>query len=273
MFFYDKNDIKIINGDCIDIMQNLEKESVDMVLTSPPYDNIRNYKGIIWNENIWKKVIFNLYNILKIGGAAVWIVGDETIKGSESGTSFKQALYAKECGFNLHDTMIYQKDNPPPVGGSNRYYQHFEYMFIFSKGKLKTFNPIKTSRRNKWNDKRTKRVKGFNRNKDGEFIKKEVSLTGDVKIGNVWKYIVGGGSSSEYGVNHPAIFPLSLAYDHILSWSNENDIIFDPFMGSGTTLIAAKQLNRKAIGVEISKDYCEIAVNRLESCYRKVDIL
>lgn len=233
---------------------------VDLTVTSPPYDNLRTYKGYSFDfESIAKE----LYRVTKVGGVVVWVVGDATINGSETGTSFRQALFFKEIGFNLHDTMIYQKDNPPPVGGSNRYYQHFEFMFVISKGKPRTFNPIVSVRRNKWEDKRTKRYKGFTRDKDGNFIRKEVSLVGDVKIGNIWKYVVGGGSSVEYGTGHPAGFPEQLANDHIISWSNEGDLIYDPFMGSGTTAKIAIINNRNWIGSEISKEYCDIAEKRI----------
>jgi DNA modification methylase len=159
--------------------------------------------------------------------------------------------------------MIYQKDNPPPVGGSNRYFQHFEYMFIFSKGKPKTFNAITSERRNKWGDKRTKRYKGFTRDKDGNFKKKQVSLCGDVKTGNLWKYVVGGGSSVENGTEHPAGFPEKLAKDHIVSWSNEGDVILDPFAGSGTTGKVAEQLGRDCILIEKEPKYIEIIHRRL----------
>ena len=212
---------KIYNENCLDTMARMQDESIDLTVTSPPYDNLRTYTGEAdWNEDVWKSIIKELYRATKKGGVVAWIVGDATAKGSETGTSFKQALYAKKCGFNLHDTMMYQKDNPPPVGGNNRYYQHFEYMFIFSKASPKTFNPIMTERRNKWGDKRTERYKGFTRDKDGNFVKKLVSLTGKVKNGNIWNYVVGGGNSVEYGTKHPAGFPEQLAHDHILSWSN-----------------------------------------------------
>lgn len=239
--------------------------SVDLTVTSPPYDNLRTYNGnnSQWGEHVWKAVIQDLFRVTKQGGVVVWVVGDATIKGSETGTSFKQALWAKECGFNLHDTMIYQKDNPPPVGGTTRYYQHFEYMFVWSKGTPKTFNASISPRRNKWNDKRTERVKGFTRDKDGNFAKKKVSLIGDVKIGNVWKYVVGGGISVDYGTGHPAGFPEKLAHDHIISWSNGGDTVLDPFMGSGTTGKMAKQLGRNFIGIELDKEYFEIAKKRI----------
>jgi len=250
---------------CLETMGCMPSNFLDLTVTSPPYDNLRNYNGYSFD---FESVAKELYRVTKNGGVIVWVVGDATVNGSETGTSFKQALYFKEIGFNLHDTMIYQKDNPPPVGGKTRYYQHFEYMFVFSKGKINTFNPIVSVRRNKWNDKRTQRYKSFNRDKDGNFVKKLVSLCGDVKIGNVWKYVVGGGSSVEFGVKHPAAFSEQLANDHIISWSNENDLVYDPFIGSGTTAKMALLNNRYYIGSEISEEYCKIAEERM-SCAKK----
>lgn len=244
---------KNYNENNLDTLSRIPDNFIDLVVTSPPYDNLREYNGYSFEfENVAKE----LCRTIKQGGVIVWVVGDATVNGSESGTSFRQALYFMKCGLNLHDTMIYQKDNPPPVGGLNRYYQHFEYMFIFSKGKPKTFNPIIVERRNKYNDKRTHRVKGFNRDKDGNFTKKLVALQENVKIGNIWKYVVGGGNSVSYGVKNTAAFPEKLAHDHIVSWSNEGDLVYDPFMGSGTTAKMAIVNNRQWIGSEISKDYC-----------------
>jgi site-specific DNA-methyltransferase (adenine-specific) len=256
--------IQLINDDALITLTKLEENSVDLTVTSPPYDNLRTYNGNNdqWGESVWKSIIEELYTVTKEGGVVVWVVGDATIKGSETGTSFKQALWAMECGFNLHDTMIYLKDNPPPVGGSNRYYQAFEYMFILGKGKT-TLNPILQERRNKHNDKRTERTKGFTRDKDGNFTKRKVSLVGDVKGQNVWKYVVGGGSSVEFGTGHPAGFPEQLAHDHIISWSNEGDTVLDCFMGSGTTGKMAKQLGRNFVGIEIDETYFNIAKERI----------
>ena len=143
---------KIIHGENVKVLKTLEANSIDLTVTSPPYDNLRNYNGYSFDFESLKK---ELFRVTKEGGVVVWVVGDATVKGSETGSSFKQALGFIEEGFRLHDTMIYQKDNPPPVGGHNRYYQAFEYMFIFSKGSPKTFNPQKRPRRNKYNDKRT----------------------------------------------------------------------------------------------------------------------
>ena len=136
---------KLYQGDCLDVMDKLIEEGVevDLTVTSPPYDDLRNYNNtLVWNFDVFKQVADRLYKITKNGGVVVWVVNDKTKNGSETGTSFKQALYFKEIGFNLHDTMIYAKNNPIPQN-HNRYEQAFEYMFILSKGKPNTFNPLK----------------------------------------------------------------------------------------------------------------------------------
>ena len=246
---------KLYNMNCEELMSMISDNYVDLTITSPPYDDIRSYNGYSFD---YKPIIDDLYRITKNGGVVVWIVADQTIKGSETMSSFKQALYFREIGFNLHDTMIYHKENPVPVGGSNRYYQSFEYMFVFSKGKPKTFNPLMRERKNKYNDKRTERINYMNRDKDGNFTKKKhINLTGKVKLNNTWSYVVGGGNSVDYGIKHPAAFPKQMCIDHILSWTNEGDIVFDPMVGSGTTIFASIETNRQCISSEISTEYCE----------------
>lgn len=252
----------ILNIDCCDGMELIEDNSIDCVITSPPYDDMRTYGGVIksWDFNKFKSIANDIYRVLKNGGVCVWVVGDQTKKGSETLTSFRQALYFQEIGFNVHDTMIYYKDNPCPVGGKNRYYQAFEYMFVFSKGAPKTFNPLTEPRRNKWNDKRTERIKGFQRNEDGEMIPKYVKLNqGDPKRRNVWCYSLGASDHT----GHPAVFPYKLAEDHVLSWTNEDDIVLDPFMGSGTTALACINNNRKYLGFELNEEYYKVLKKRL----------
>jgi len=263
--YYDQDGITIYHGDCLEIMPQFPDKSFDLVVTSPPYDNLRTYEGITWNENIWKSIIKDLFRIVKQGGVVVWVVGDATIKGSETGTSFKQALYFKDIGFRIHDTMIYRKHSfSKPV--INRYHQVFEYMFVFSKGNPKTFNPIK-DKKNKCAG-RTPWDVFTARQKDGSlkkrYRKNVISEYG--KRYNVWKYLSGGGHSSKDKIayEHPAIFPEKLARDHIVSWSNVGDIVYDPLMGSGTTLVAAYKLGRKAVGIEINQEYCDIAVERIK---------
>jgi site-specific DNA-methyltransferase (adenine-specific) len=237
-------------------MKDMPDKSIDMVLTSPPYDNLRDYKGYTFNfEGIAKE----LFRITKDGGVVVWVVGDATIKGSETGTSFKQALYFKEIGFNLHDTMIWNKPDPIPLT-HNRYEQSFEFMFVFSKNKPKTFNPIKVPTKyggkienmKTWSSKdihQAKRIRDENIIRNFERIKH-----------NNWVVSVNDGNK----LNHPAKFPEKLAEDHILSWSNEGDTILDPMAGSGTTLKMAKKNNRNYIGIEISQEYINIINERLK---------
>ena len=253
--------MKLYNGNCLEVMDLLIEQGVkvDLTVTSPPYDNLRTYNDSLdWGEHIWKPVIEKLYQITKDGGVVVWVVDDATIKGSESGTSFSQALYFKEIGFNLHDTMIY-KTNKPPMN-DNRYQKDFEFMFVFSKGKPKIFNPImvETLAKGVLN-------KGGNRKANGEKMKRGVeNRTGETKVkGNIWYLPRSSRSGDEYSRKHPATFPEQLANDHIISWSNEGDLVFDPFLGSGTTGKMAKENNRDFIGIELDKTYYDIAVNRI----------
>jgi len=235
----------------------MEEGSVDLTVTSPPYDNLRTYEGSLeWNEDIWKQVIEQLFLVTKQGGVVVWVVGDATIKGSETGTSFKQALYAMECGFNLHDTMIFRKLNPMPLT-HNRYEQEFEYMFVFSKGKLKSWNPMlkkcKTSGEVRRGTQRHNLNELSRKHNDGLPVKTQKQAS------NIWEY------GLRYTKNHPAQFPIQLAHDHIISWSNEGDTVFDPFMGSGTTGLAAKELGRDFIGIEKVEKYFQLASDRILS--------
>jgi DNA modification methylase len=250
-------------GDCLDVMKTIPDNTIDLTVTSPPYDNLRTYNGYSFDfENIAKE----LFRITKQGGVVVWVVGDQTIKGSESGTSFRQALYFKEIGFNLHDTMIYKKTGCP-FPETNRYYPIFEYMFILSKGKPKTTNLIK-DRNNVYAGAKIAR-KSHARQVDGSvkensaFRNEPNRVLKDVGVRfNIWEITSSRNANTGSG-NHPAIFPEQLAHDHIISWSNENDIVLDPMMGSGTTGKMAKLLNRNFIGIEISKEYFEIAKARI----------
>jgi len=250
--YYQDEWVTIYNEDCLDTMKKMPDNLIDLTVTSPPYDNLREYNGYSFDfESIAKE----LFRVTKVGGVVVWVVGDATIKGSETGTSFKQALYFKEIGFNLHDTMIYYKQNYAPAYPTlRRYANQFEYMFIFSKGKTNTFNPIQKPKV------RNKKERVAYRQKDGSLIRKIKEKGRETKdASNVWEFAVGGNLTG-----HPAVFPEQLANDHIISWSNKGDLVLDPMNGSGTTTKVAELLNRNFIGIDISKDYCEIANKRLQ---------
>lgn len=249
---------KVIQGDCFEVMEQMPDKCVDLVVTSPPYDNLRDYEGYSFDQDDFDNISNELYRVTVDGGTVVWIVNDSVVLGSESGTSFRQALSFKEIGFCLNDTMIWEKDTFS-FPDNNRYRGVFEYMFILTKGKPKTVNLIE-DRLNRYAG---SSVHGTSRGKDGKTFQKSKSGKSFVKdVGvrfNVWHQI----SEKNNLFDHPAPFPLRLAQDHIVSWSNENDIILDPFLGSGTTAVAAKQLGRKFIGIELSEKYCEIAKDRL----------
>ena len=248
---------KIHNMDCVEGMKLLPDNSVDLTITSPPYDDLRTYNGFSWN---FEQTAQELYRVTKTGGVVVWIVNDKTDKGDETGTSFRQALYFKECGFNLHDTMIWFKPNAFNFGSNNCYKQSFEYMFVFSKGKPKSINLIKDVKA-----KSAGRVlKGARKHEDGSRDTVPDFVCSDYKKRyNVWAINVASNTSG-----HPAVFPEMLVRDHILSWSNEGDTVLDPFMGSGTTGVVSKRLTRNYIGFELSKEYCEIAEERIRLCQK-----
>lgn len=252
----------IINGNTDEILPLLPDNSIDLTVTSPPYDKMRDYHGYSFN---FEKLAQNLFRITKPGGVLVWVIGDSTIDGSETGSSFKQALRFKEIGFNLHDTMIYEKSGFA-FPSKRRYHQIFEYMFVFSKGRPKTFNPL-MDRPNKSQFTFSKK----RRRKDGTMTHtgdtSRISIEKYGKRFNIWRYKTGKGHTTkdECAYSHPALFPEKLAQDHILSWSNEGEIILDPLNGAGTTTKMAYALGRKFIGIEISRQYCEIALERVKA--------
>lgn len=238
---------KVYNEDCLETLRKMPDDFIDLVVTSPPYDNLRDYKGYTFE---FEAIAKELFRVMKIGGCVVWVVGDATIDGSETGTSFRQALFFKDIGFNLNDTMLYQKLNPSPNETGPRYQACFEYMFCFSKGKPKTFNPIMV------------KAQEFGKRKPGKHAtfteknglrRKASSICGirakkfHYNIFGYFRYIQ---------EKHPATFPLDLAIDQIKTWSNPGDLVYDPFMGSGKVAVACLQYQRNFIGSEISAEYC-----------------
>ena len=261
---------KIILGDCLDIVRAFDDECIDMTLTSPPYDNLRVYKN--FNNFRFDNILKELYRITKEGGVVVWVVGDATINGSETGSSFKQALQFKECGFNLHDTMIFKKINPIPQIYRKRYTNVFEYMFVFSKGKIKTHNPIKIDCIHAGLKLVGTTYKNYS--KDEQKRRKLANPVKSKKIkGNIWEYVVGKKLEDQEAKKHPAPFPCQLARDHINSWTSEGEIVLDPMCGSGTTCKVARELNRHFIGIDIVKEYCDIAISRVANATRQEELI
>ena len=249
---------KIINDDCISVLKSFEENCIDFTLTSPPYDNLRNYNGYNFDfENIAKQI----FRVTKQGGVLVWVTNDATINGSETGTSYNQVLFFKSLGFNIHDTMIFKKRNPIPQIYRKRYSNEFEFMFVLSKGVVKTHNPIMIPCEHAGLVLDNTTYKNYSKN-----LQKRTNFANPVKDkkikGNIWEYVVGKKKEDQEAKEHPAPFPCQLAEDHILSWTNKNDVVLDPMCGSGTTCKIAKKLGRNFIGIDMSKEYCQIAKHR-----------
>ena len=248
---------KILCGDAVEVMRSMPSNSVDLVVTSPPYDELRDYKSYVFNfEGIAK----GLFRVAKKGGIVVWVVGDKIKKGNRSLTSFRQALFFQDIGFNVHDVMIYRKKNTPFMR-SNAYTNCYEFMFIFSKGSPKTFNPLKTKTARQGQE-----MLPFNKKADGVNKKALGELKSEKTLTNIWEYAVGlhGSTSDRIAFQHTAIFPEKLAEDHILSWTKIGDVVFDPMCGSGTTCKMAAINKRHYIGCDISKDYVDLTKKRLK---------
>lgn len=253
-----KNDIKINKIyciDCVKLMKLMENETIDLTVTSPPYDKLRDYKGYDFN---FKAIANGLFRITKNGGVVVWVVNDATIKGSETGTSFKQALYFKEIGFNLHDTMIYEKNEYIPLT-HNRYEQCFEYMFILTKSRPHIFNPIMIPTKTVGTKRCRNNEKHFESSHSMRKRKCKTTVNQNKIHPNKFVYSVGKNDKTK----HNAPFPEQLANDHIISWTNKGDVVFDPMCGSGTTCKMAYLNGRKYIGCDVSKEYCDIANQRI----------
>lgn len=255
----------IYNCDCRDGLKQLEDNSVDLTVTSPPYDSLRTYQDdeFAWNFDIFKEVADELYRVTKPGGVVVWVVGDEVVNGGETGTSFRQALYFQEAGFKIHDTMIYEKNSStfPAKANSKRYSQIFEYMFVFTKGKIRGDIKLIADKRNKWAGWTNWGTK-TQYDKEGNLVqsKKNIKPTPEFSLRtNIWKYTV----SFNDKTGHPAVFPEKLAEDHILSWTNEGDVVLDPFMGSGTTAKMAMLNKRNYIGFEKNEEYWAVSLKRV----------
>ncbi|MCH5238447.1 MAG: site-specific DNA-methyltransferase [Muribaculaceae bacterium] len=260
---------KVYNGCSEEVLKKIEDNSIDLVMTSPPYDDLRRYlaEKSSWNFKVFQNIADELIRVLKDGGVIVWNVNDKTEGGSETGTSFRQALYFMERGLKLNDTMIWMKPNPcPSFDHLPRYTQSFEYMYIFSKGTPKTFNPALIQCKSG-----SRHDKSTMRNGGGEYGTRDLDyIVNSHQVDyNVWEIAVAPNKKSfevdGEQLKHSAVFPYELPFRHIQTWTNEGDVVLDPFAGSGTTLLAARDLNRKYIGIEMSEKYHKMINIRLEA--------
>ena len=253
----------IICGDNVETLATFDADCIDLTVTSPPYGELRAYGGHSWD---FEGLAQQLWRVTKPGGVVVWVVADQTIDGSESGDSFRQALRFKEIGFRLHDTMIYKKQCFIPLT-HNRYEQCWEYMFVFANGRPSVWNPIMV----KCDTFGTKQLRAAAKQYEPGFAMRRrferVEVNEQRQHENLFVYSVGKNDKTA----HNAPFPEALARDHIISWSNPGDLVYDPFMGSGTTGKMARVSGRDYVGSETSREYCDIAEKRV-SIYEIMEV-
>lgn len=251
---------RIYNENCVETLKRMPADFIDMTITSPPYDDLRDYNGYHFPV---EEIAGLLFKKTKPGGVVIWVVGDRTVNGDETLSSFKHAFAFRDAGFRVHDTMLYVKNNPIPSDCGRRYRQAFEYMFCFSKGSPKTFNPITEPTKSAGQKITAFRITAAGRgNVPDEDIGRQIKA--ERKVSNIFTYNVGTSSSRDkVAFGHPAIFPEKLVEDQIHTWTEAGDSVYDCFMGSGTTAKVAHIMNRKWLGSEISEEYVAIAEERI----------
>lgn len=252
---------RIMNTDCVQGIKELPSNSIDLVVTSPPYDNIRDYHGFKVDLSAVGK---ELFRVLKDGGIAVMVIQDQTKNYAKTLTSFRTIIdWCDNAGFKLFECLIYRKYGAEGAWWNKRFRVDHEYMPVFLKGeKPQYFNKEPLKIPSKWAG--VTMTGGATRLTNGKTLSSRKITINPLKCrGTVWEYLTCGDGSKLKHL-HPATFPDKLPYDLIQCFCPENGIVLDPFMGSGTTAIAALKLNRKFIGFEISKEYCELANKRIE---------
>jgi DNA modification methylase len=250
--------------DCLEGMKRLNDNSIDLVVTSPPYDSIRDYKGFKIDLH---GIGIQISRILKDGGICVMVIQDQTINGRKSGTSFRTIVdWDDNTELDIFEICIYQRSGTPGAWWNKRFRVDHEYIPIFVKGQKPQYF-------NKEHMKIAPKKEGIQKSGGARLTNGSVSENfvseGNYKCcGTVIKYA----SSSQESLNkaekkiklqHPATFPDKLALDFIRCFTTSGMLVLDPFMGSGTTALACKNLNRNFIGFEISQEYVNIANQRV----------
>lgn len=251
----------IICGDAADILKRIPSDSIDLVVTSPPYDDLRNYNGYSVDLHI---VGTQLYRVLKNGGIVAMVIQDSTKNYGKSLTSFRTIVdWCDNIGFKLFETCIYHKNGTEGAWWKNRFRVDHEYMPIFLKGdKPQYFNkePLKIPSKHGG-----KVMSGSgNRRTDGTttpIVRREIN---PMKCrGTVWDYLMAG-DKNPLKRKHPAVFPDKIPFDFIQCFCPEEGVVLDPFVGCGSTAVMAKVLDRNYIGIDISKEYCDLAEERIK---------
>jgi site-specific DNA-methyltransferase (adenine-specific) len=250
---------KIYCMDCLEGMRKLPDDSIDLVVTSPPYDNLRTYKGFSVDLHSTGK---EAYRVLKDGGIAVMVIQDQTKAFAKTLTSFRLIIdWCDNIGFRLFETIIYRKYGTEGAWWKARFRVDHEYMPIFLKGKKPQYFNKKLLMVPSKHGGEILTGSG-NRRTTGETTKTVTRPINPTKCrGTIWDYLMAG-DKDPLKRKHPAPFPDQIPIDFITCFCPPKGIVLDPFIGSGSTAVAAKKLGRHYIGFEITPEYCEIAEQR-----------
>ena len=269
---------KLYCGNNIDVLKTIPDDSINMVLTSPPYDSIRTFKGFPVIDRAYRIALgHELMRIAKEGSVFLLNVQDQTTNRKKSGTSFRWAIeMMDECGWNLFETCIYARQGSPGGWWNKRFRVDHEYLMLFFKGKEpsyfnKTHMKVPTKNAGKLI------TVGGNRKSDGSIraIKKSFMCKETQCPGTILKYKKSSREGNNLKITHPGTFPDKLASDFIRCFTQENEVVLDPFLGSGTTCVVAKQLGRKYIGIDCCQEYIDLAQKRIDietvDCFTATD--
>jgi site-specific DNA-methyltransferase (adenine-specific) len=252
---------KIICGDAVEELKKIPNNSIDILVTSPPYDGIRKYNGFNYDLHATGKEI---YRVLKDGGVAIMVIQDQTKNFGKTLTSFRTIVdWVDNIGFKLFETVIYRKYGAEGAWWNKRFRVDHEYMPIFLKGERPQYfnkDPLKIPSKHGGKT----MTGGGTRLTNGIRIPTRAITINPMKCrGTIWEYMTAG-DGTRLKHKHPATFPDKLPYDFIQCFCPPNGVVLDPFIGSGTTALAAIELDRNYIGIDISKEYCDLARRRIK---------
>lgn len=247
-------------ADAIEHASTLASDSVDLVLFSPPYDGVRDYRGN-WTLDL-PALGSELLRVVKDGGFAVMVIADGTKNQRKSMTTFRTAVAWEDAGWSLFESVIYSRDGRPGAWWATRFRVDHEHILMFYKGKRP--RPVTHHDGLRVPSKHAgKKWTGTQRLTDGTLVKTSATVAADKCRGTIWHYATSNSEGNRTKAKHPATFPDALARDVILALSAPGDVVYDPMMGSGTSVVIAAQEGRRWLGNDFFAEYVEIAQQRL----------
>ena len=263
--------MKIFCGDCLEILKQIEDDSIDLIVTSPPYADQRKntYGGIKSEEYVeWFLPRANeLLRVLKPTGTFILNIKEKVVKGERSTYVIELILALRKQGWLWTEEFIWHKKNSYPGKWPNRFRDSWERVLQFNKNrKFHMYQEEVRVPMGDWAKSRLKRLSETDKVRDdsrvGSGFAKNISNWVDRKLAyptNVLHL-----ATECNNKKHSAAFPEELPRWFIKLFTKENDMVLDPFMGSGTTLDVAEKLNRNSVGIDILDEYCQMVKARHE---------